>query len=413
MSKRPSERALGLLLVVLPLCAGALQPSRVQAQPVLVPPLKKARSPLTAQQRESFNKIMAIARIQEVCATTLDLKMDGATLDDVVGRLKPAFQTKKVSIEVRGAKPIQVSFDLKGSSVGNLLTPISALAGCKLYMFSSGLLIAPPSQLTETEKLELQQGRGGEWVRSSNTTQHEGWTLQEVTTPSPDKQRAMGACASVLNLKLEDGTFDEVLNHIKGSLTNQTLPIETRGANPIQVSFDLQGISVGNALTSVAALAGCDVYILNSGVLITSPDQLTESEKLELKQNQGGVWQDNRDKGDYYVGARVVDGTSHPGWSVQTEARKLFSEVVSQEAMKIPTGTTTFGNFSPDSQVMLQQMANWFFQDLGAISSSMTPLQLTTNSSVSVTSSPQSIRIVMKDMTSDNNNTVIDMITSK
>lgn len=163
-SKRSRRRALGTLLLALPLSGIASPLSPAQAQPATTLPAKK--SPLSPEQKVAADKVMAMVRQQKVCNTPIDLKVTGATLEDVIAHIKAAFPNQVIAIEVRDAHRVRMDFDLQGVRIGDALASVATLAGCKLFVFSSGLLIAPPSQLTDAEKQSIKQTEGGEWVKS-------------------------------------------------------------------------------------------------------------------------------------------------------------------------------------------------------------------------------------------------------
>ncbi|PQV62859.1 hypothetical protein B1R32_12032 [Abditibacterium utsteinense] len=175
--RRSCGRTLGLFLLVLPISGIAFQLSSVQAQPVPIAPAKKSPKPLSPEQKMVTDQVMAIARLENLCQSRIDLKLTNATLEDVTARVKQALPGQAVAIEVRGASPVRVGFELKEVGAGEVLQTVATLAGCKLFLLSGGLLIAPPSQLTGAESLEVKQKKGGEWAANVLTGER-GWSNQ-------------------------------------------------------------------------------------------------------------------------------------------------------------------------------------------------------------------------------------------
>lgn len=163
--KRSSRRALGTLLLALPLSGIALQLPSAQAQPAPTLPAKKNPKPLSPDQKTALDKVLAITHQENLCKSIIDLKVENATLDDVTTRIKAMLPGQTIAIEVRGANLVHVGFDLKGAKVGDTLDHVAALAGCRLFVFSRGLLIAPTALLTEAELSDIKQWRGGEWAK--------------------------------------------------------------------------------------------------------------------------------------------------------------------------------------------------------------------------------------------------------
>ena len=410
--KRSSGRFRGLLLLALPLSGIALLPSRVLAQPALTPPAKKSRKPLSPEQRAAFDAITKIAHIQSICGSRIDLKMQNVTLEDVVARIQRSLPNQTLAVEVRGARPVHVSFDLKEARVGEVLTPVAELAGCHLFVFGKGLVIAPMNQLTQAERLDLLQRRGGRWDQDASIGEHRGWT-ERIALPqsAPDQKgtlnkiaviaQATNVCGNTVDLKMENASLQDVVARIKQMLPNQAVRIEVRGDSPVRVSFDFKGINVGNLLTPVAGLAGCKLYVFGSGLLIAPPSQLTKGERLDFDQIHGGEWAENVDSGQNDDAIRNADGLKMGGWDVQVEAQRLFSKAIAQEItgsdakVQPPVSVKTrFGNFSPDGQAMLQQIADWSREAIRVDLPGASFLHLTSNSPIEVdTSSPEKISI--------------------
>ena len=180
-SRWPSALTLCVALVV---CCFQVRPSVAQTQPspplppqFVLPtlaeiPAAEIRVPLSAEQKAAVDKALAFWDQARICKTPIDLKMTDATLDDVVARIKQEPKANGISIEVRDAIPTRLSFDLKQTKIGNILDIVAGLAGCKLYLLPSGLLIAPESKLFPVELQDIQDSRerkGGQWIKSSDS----------------------------------------------------------------------------------------------------------------------------------------------------------------------------------------------------------------------------------------------------
>ncbi|RYG55191.1 hypothetical protein EON80_30985, partial [bacterium] len=149
--KRFRCRAIGTLLA-LPLSGIALQSSPVQAQVAPARPAKKTL--LSAEQKVAVEKFLAVAGQEKFCKKTIDFKIENASLEDIIASIKRIAPGENVAIEIRGARPLQLSFDLKQEKTGNLLNNVAALAGCKLFLRPEGLLIAPTLEPPETRPTE-------------------------------------------------------------------------------------------------------------------------------------------------------------------------------------------------------------------------------------------------------------------
>lgn len=177
--KRSHRRALGLFLLALPLGGIAFQLPGVQAQPTPPIPAKKSLKPLSAEQKAAITRVWGISRQEEMCKSLIDLKVENATLEDVTARVKASLPGRAVPIAVRGARPLRVGFDLKDTPTGDVLTHVAGLAGCKVFLLGNGLLIAPPTQLSEAELQEIKQQQAGEWMESV-ASGGSGWSNQRV-----------------------------------------------------------------------------------------------------------------------------------------------------------------------------------------------------------------------------------------
>ena len=175
-SRRARWRTLGSLMLVLPVLGCTLQLSPAQAQPQVA---KLPASNLSPDQKAAVEKMLAIAQQEELCKTRLDLKLDNATLDDVIQSIKTALPGQKVVVNVRDASPVRLSFDLKQAPVSDILQSAAALAGGQLWVMEDGLLIARPLSLSEGEQAAIKKGRSGQWLKSTEAG-GSGWSNSAI-----------------------------------------------------------------------------------------------------------------------------------------------------------------------------------------------------------------------------------------
>ncbi|RYX80741.1 hypothetical protein EON83_27310 [bacterium] len=193
----------------------------------------------------------------------------------------------------------------------------------------------------------------------------------------------------LVDLKFKDVTLGEIVAHIKRTWPDTAATIEVRDARPLKVGFELKQIGVGDALDHIANLAGCQLYIRPGGLLIAPPSKLTALEQREFKQQRGGSW------------AHCAD-ISGSGWSARSKATQLFKHAIIQDITrtdpaKLPAGRldTSFGNFNPDSQNMLQEFARWSNSHSLTFSPTAPPIQLETSSVVQIdTTNPEITKIL-------------------
>lgn len=180
------SRAVGTLLLALPFGGLALPLSLAQAQPAPPTAAKKKFKPLSPAQKADIARVMTIAQATQVGTTVVDFKMENASLDQVIARIKTLLPDQPVAIEVRGARPIKVSFDLKETRVGTVLNNVAGLAGCRLWVVGTGFLIAPKIQLTEGEVADMkaEQAQGGEWTANVDAGDpaggNNGWSSASI-----------------------------------------------------------------------------------------------------------------------------------------------------------------------------------------------------------------------------------------
>ena len=199
-------------------------------------------------------------------------------------------------------------------------------------------------------------------------------------------------CKSALDLQLKDATIEEISTRIKAAFPSQQVEIRQRDAHPIKISIDSKETTVATVLSSVAALADCKLWVLPDGLLIAPLSKLNPNEKELVEKHMAGNWAEN------------LIGGGH-GWSSDLIGRKIFAIAVAQEVKANGLAPnekgvvkTTFAKFSPQSQDILRQMANWSANE----SSEYKPFILAPDSPVSVdTAKPGWVTVDLRGGSSD------------
>lgn len=238
-SKQVRSRAIGTLLLALPFGGLALPLSPAQAQPAA--PAKKNFKPLSAEQKAEVAKAMTISLVTQVGKSVVALKMDGASLEQVIARVKEMSPGQPVPVEVRGARPVKVSFDLKQARVGTVLSNVACLAGCRLWVVGTGFLIAPKSLLTEAELADMKAGQVGEWRANADAGDPDGGNNGWSTSSTRDRLLARtigqevtgGADAAALPAMKVKMTFGDFSPASQGAL--QQLAASATAPGPGQV----------------------------------------------------------------------------------------------------------------------------------------------------------------------------------
>lgn len=280
-SRALGTRALGTLLLALPLSGIAFQLSPAQAQPTPPTSPKKKFKPLSAEQKAAVTEAMVISQATQVGKSVVDLKMDGASLDQVIARVKGLLPDSPLPVEVRGARPVKVSFDLKQAQVGTVLGNVACLAGCRLWVVSTGFLIAPRSQLTEAERADMNEGQVGEWLANRDAGDpdggNNGWsarstrdrllarTVAQEVTGGTDP-----AALPVVNMKMAFGDFSpgsqgmlqQLVDSSRGLVRSggsMISPVHLTPSSPISIDTSKPGwitIQYGDTLSDSHAGAG-------------------------------------------------------------------------------------------------------------------------------------------------------------
>ncbi len=127
--------------------------------------IKTEVKPLSPEQQAHLEQILAIAHHEDVCKNLLDLKVENATLAQIIERIKAAFPNQDIAIEVRQTEPVRLSFNVEATRVGDLLQSVAALSNCKFWVLPGGLLISPREELTEAEHDLVRYEQSGLWAK--------------------------------------------------------------------------------------------------------------------------------------------------------------------------------------------------------------------------------------------------------
>ena len=109
--------------------------------------------PLSEAAKANMSKALGLVKQEELCRTPISLKTENATTAEIGAQIKEVLKSQ-TTIEVRGAKAARFSLDLTEIPSGQILQSVANLAGCRLYLLSDRILIAPEKELTPTERAE-------------------------------------------------------------------------------------------------------------------------------------------------------------------------------------------------------------------------------------------------------------------
>ena len=141
----------------------AKMPAEAAAPQFSIPP------PEPKPQMADGEQLLALMHTQKVCETPLDLKVDGATLEDIAARVHEMLPAPAATIEVRGTRPVRLSFALQKSTVGEALSTAATVGGAQLWVFPNRLLLAPEKALSKEEQATLKQYKVGASGIGDNT----------------------------------------------------------------------------------------------------------------------------------------------------------------------------------------------------------------------------------------------------
>lgn len=133
----------------------------------------------TPSKAGEAKKLLRLLGMQTVCALKIDLTMQNASVEDIAARVQTLLPQPAPKIEVRGVRPVQLSFALKNSKVGEALNSAASFGNAQLWMFSDYLLLAPETALSEEEHKE-----------TSTWEQRNGWPGSLTFSMGVEMQKA-------------------------------------------------------------------------------------------------------------------------------------------------------------------------------------------------------------------------------
>ncbi len=202
-------------------------------------------------------------------------------------------------------------------------------------------------------------------------------------------------CRRLVDLHVENASLAGVIARLRQILPTGSLHIEVRDDTPIKASLDLKQVKVGDALSDLARLAGCRLYVLPDTLLIAPEAKLSPGELHAIGYS---VYNGVGYFSNYGNGTEWLRGGG--GGASGSKARNLFARAIAQEATGQDTTTdemrglvpatveTTFGAFSPESQAMIQELANYINEGPPRpalpVGFSVFPVSLTANTPVTI-----------------------------
>lgn len=105
---------------------------------------------------------IAWAKQEDLCLTPVSLKVEDATVDDIVNQLKTQLPSLS-KLELRIDNPARFSLDLPHAPLAKILQAAATLMGGNLYVFSDHLLITTANQLGDDER-----GEAREWTQAAS-----------------------------------------------------------------------------------------------------------------------------------------------------------------------------------------------------------------------------------------------------
>ncbi len=108
-------------------------------------------TPTAAQS--AIDKELTRLRKEELFKKRISLNATNATLEEIVEQVKvllPEFKT----IELRKANPVRLTFALENMPADAVLRSAATLAGSEVFVLRDSVVVAPPNQLTPSERAE-------------------------------------------------------------------------------------------------------------------------------------------------------------------------------------------------------------------------------------------------------------------
>ncbi len=185
---------------------------------------------------------------------------------------------KMCPIECRRLKPMKLTFGAKAEKAGNVLDALAKAGGCNLYVLPDKLLLSSSEMLMQEERAKAQPFSalltpdGAPQLKFVPGGISEFDILDVVNTSTS---------VSIDHLSVSDAL--EKLSDSVGKPVNYEyrLPTDRRGEGFIatDVTSSFSNLKFGDALSVVAHLNGCELYLLPDKFLICAPDALTVQEQ--------------------------------------------------------------------------------------------------------------------------------------
>ena len=156
-------RCLGSCARPLALISVLLLPVAAHAQ-TEVPALQELLAPA---DQKSLDDARTLARYEALWSKPLNWNAKAVSLQTLATSVQTLLGKDGPSIEVRAPDEGRVTFALRPAPLGPTLVSLARLANCRVWVFASGLVIAPESALSEEERVAIKGREGGEWTKSS------------------------------------------------------------------------------------------------------------------------------------------------------------------------------------------------------------------------------------------------------
>jgi len=253
------------------LCAFAVH-SRADEAPVALP--------LSAQPTISLLATSSQGDVAAFLKTPVSFFVKDASFLGALDAVMTA-SGKTCLIECRQVKPMKLTFGAKKNTAGNILDALARAGGCTLYVLPNKLLLSPTALLTDAEKARAKPFT----VLVSAATLPEGKTLSKPA----DRPDILTLANIKISTSFEGVQIDEAGDAIMSGLMNSTREMRPMGAtleqhtplnrssattyipNSTTLSFDQ--IPCAEALSVIAELNGCQLYLLPDRFLICGPGE--------------------------------------------------------------------------------------------------------------------------------------------
>lgn len=185
---------------------------------------------------------------------------------------------KTCPLECRQVKPMKLSFGIKKGIAGNVLDALARAGGCTLYVLPDKLLAAPASLLTAEEKNKARPFT----MLVSAATLPAGKTLPRQANGFD----VLAVANKKISVSVEGKALGNAMDDVTGSAMGGTVtfvsgqerpPFDRMalgGYIPTSMSLSFDQVPLGDALSVVAELGGCQLYLLPDRFLICGEGEL-------------------------------------------------------------------------------------------------------------------------------------------